>query len=269
MNDDLEFFKKDENNLLIVDTLNYAFKYKHKGTKNFSHFFTTDMRSFSNSYSAKDTVLLGDGGSAYRKGLYPEYKANRTYSDSEREEFLMFLDEYNLALELSEYPVIKFRGIEADDIAAYLVDTYKDKYDNIWLLSTDRDWNLLLCENVHQFSYTNRLEIKKDMYELKYGYPLDMHISIKVLSGDSGDNIAGVEGIGPKRAYNLVRKYGSAYDVYAALPINSHLKFMQELNRSKDMILLNYRLMDLLETYVDAIGDDNINKIEEKLNWTK
>lgn len=260
-----EFDDIEQNNLLIVDSLNYAFKYKHKGTKGFAASMVRDISSFGNSYKAKDIIVLGDGGSYYRKNIYPEYKANRVYADDDKATFEEFLAEYNKALDLCKYPVLKFKGVEADDIAAYLVDTLHNSYDNIWVLSTDKDLDLLLKPNVHRFSYINRKEVYLSTFEEQYGYPPDMHISIKVLQGDAGDNVKGIPGIGIKRAHQLIRQYGSAYDIYVSLPLEGSQKFIQELNNSKDLILLNYSLMDLMETYKEALGADNINKIQEIL----
>ena len=265
--DELEFFQEEKqgNNLLIVDSLNYAFKYKHKGTSSFAASFIRDMRSFASSYGCKDVFILGDGGSKFRKDIYPEYKANRVFDEEDRADFEIFLEEYNNALALMEYPVLKYKGIEADDIAAYLVDCLHMEYDNIWLLSTDRDWNLLLKTNVHQFSYINRREVTLKNFESFYEYPPEMHISIKVLMGDKGDNIEGIKGIGAKRAFNLVKQYGTGYDICAALPVPGKSKYIEELNKSKELIILNYQLMDLLETFVEAIPDETRIDIMEKI----
>jgi len=261
-----EFDDIEQNNLLIVDSLNYAFKYKHKGTKGFAASMVRDIASFGSSYKAKDIIVLGDGGSYYRKNLYPEYKANRVYKEEDKTAFEEFLEEYNKGLGLCKYPVLKFKGVEADDIAAYLVDKLHTTYDNIWLLSTDKDWDLLLKANVHRFSYINRKEVYITSFEEQYGYPPEMHISVKVLQGDTGDNIPGIAGIGQKRAYQLIREYSSAYDIYSALPLPGNQKFINELNNSGDLILRNYDLMDLMDTYDIAIGQENINKIKEILN---
>ena len=84
--------------------------------------------------------------------------------------------------------------------------------------------------------------------------------------GDKGDNVPGVEGIGEKRANTILRDYDTAYDVYANLPINSKYKYIQNLNSFGDKLLLNYELMDLLTYCEDALGEDNINKVNEVLN---
>jgi 5'-3' exonuclease len=87
--------------------------------------------------------------------------------------------------------------------------------------------------------------------------------------GDSGDNVLGVEGIGPKRAQQLVSEYGSALDIVAELPIESKLKYIKTLNESGNKILLNYQLMDLVTFCRDALGE-NIHEIDETLkNYCK
>jgi DNA polymerase-1 len=87
---------------------------------------------------------------------------------------------------------------------------------------------------------------------------------VKCLTGDSGDNIPGIPGIGPKRAEILVQEYGSAFDIYDACPIESKYKYIQTLNEMPDILLRNYQLMDLIAYCEDAIGEDNILDIEKK-----
>ena len=50
-----------------------------------------------------------------------------------------------------------------------------------------------------------------------------MYISMKCLTGDKGDNVPGIPGIGPKRATQLIEQYGSAWDIYEAIPIDSRV----------------------------------------------
>jgi DNA polymerase-1 len=83
--------------------------------------------------------------------------------------------------------------------------------------------------------------------------------------GDSGDNVLGVPGIGPKRAVALVSEYGSCYDIAANIPIAGKYKYIQELNKCKDLLLLNYQLMDLVTYCAEAIGADNCKTIDQTL----
>lgn len=262
-------FSNDRTNLMIVDGLNLAFRYKHANKKEFAGEYLGLIQSLATSYNAKDIVTLGDGGSAYRKDIYPLYKANRAdlkknQTEEEAQEFQEFLEEFGRTLELirNYYHTFQFMGVEADDIAAYLVKILRDEYSHIWLISSDKDWDLLVDEKVSRFSYRTRKETTVDNWHDHYLYEPDQHISIKVLMGDKGDNVPGVEGIGEKRAYNILREFGpTAMDVYDQLPISRPQKYMQKLNEFGDQILLNYELMDLKTYCVDAIGLDNVEQI--------
>jgi len=257
-------------NLMVVDFLNLCFRYKHANKKNYTAEVVSTIQSLGSSYEAKDIIIAGDWGSYWRKDLYPDYKANREamkakQTPEEQASFMEFLDEANRALKVLEeqYTVFKFKGVEADDIAAFIATNYADNYNHTWLISSDKDWDLLIRPNVSRFSYVTRKEITWSNWNTHYEYrPVD-HISVKVLQGDTGDNVPGVSGIGAKRAMTLIKEYGSAMDIYDQLPIDSKYVYIKNLNDFGDQLLLNYELMDL-ETYChDAIGKENINKISE------
>lgn len=256
--------------LMIVDQLNLSFRYKHSKSTEFVDDYIRVIDSLKRSYKAGKVIIACDkGSSSYRKGIYPDYKQNRKdkfadQTDQEKEEFAAFLAENEktiLQLEHgTDYPVLRFEGTEADDIAAYIVKNIK-KYPNItdvWLISSDKDWDLLVNEHTSRFSYVTRKETTFENWNTHYDCDIDEYISIKCLNGDSGDNVKGVEGVGPKRALDLVRMYGSAYDIAAAIPIQSKYKYVQSLNECKDLILLNYQLMDLLTYCDEAIGDNSM-----------
>mgnify|MGYP003323107283 FL=1 len=162
--------------------------------------------------------------------------------------------------------VIQEKGVEADDIAAHLVKR-KNQYafENIWLVSSDRDWDLLIQQNVSRFSYVTRKEITIDNWNEHYNVSPEEYISFKCLTGDKGDNVPGIAGIGPKRAEQLIKEYGDAMTIYDNVPLNGKYKYIQELNENAETLLTNYELMDLVTYCEDAIGLDNLSEIEEKL----
>ena len=132
--------------------------------------------------------------------------------------------------------------------------------------SSDKDWDLLIDENVSRFSYVSRKEVTLTNWSEHYDYPQDEHISIKVLQGDKGDNVPGVVGVGIKRAISLVETYGNALEIYSQLPIDSKYKYIQNLNEFGDKIILNYELMDL-PTYCDeALGETNAAAVYMEMN---
>lgn len=258
----------DYKNLLVVDGLNLAFRYKYANKKSFAAEYINTIHSLAKSYEAKDVIILGDGGSTYREAIYPEYKGNRKelrekQTEQEEQDFKDFLEEFTKTFDLlnEEYYTFRYRGVEADDIAAFVAVRYSKLYEHTWLISSDKDWDLLIKPNISRFSYVTRKEITNNNWNDHYNYKPEDHISIKVLMGDKGDNIPGVEGVGIKRAESLVKEYGSAFDIYDSLPIDSKYKYIQNLNSFNDKLLLNYELMDL-ETYcIQAIGE-NVEDIE-------
>jgi len=258
---------EQENCLMVVDALNLAFRWKHSGATDFAEDYKRTIDSLKKSYKAKWVVVAADqGSSSYRKAIYPDYKQNRKDKFAEQTEaeaaaFELFFEDYQAALDLiretTDYPVLQFNKTEADDIAAFIVSIRKElPIEHTWLISTDRDWDLLIDEDVSRFSYVTRKETTDNNWHTHYDFPKEDYVSIKCLMGDTGDNVFGVEGIGPKRAQALVQEYGTALDIVAALPIASKYKYIQALNKSGDLIMLNYQLMDLVTFCHDALGEN-------------
>lgn len=259
--------------VMVVDCLNLAFRWKHSGDTDFLDSYVKTIDSLKKSYKAGLVILACDkGSSSYRKNIYPLYKQNRKdrfeqQTEEEQLAFEAFFAEFNKVMDYykteTSYPLFRFEGCEADDIAAYIVKNRKNyNYESIVLVSSDKDWDLLVQPDVKRFSYVTRKEVTWDTWSEHYDYNPEDHISIKCLMGDSGDNIAGVTGVGPKKAQSLVREYGSTYDIIANIPIQSRYKYIQNLNEfGASALMLNYQLMDLLEFCDEALGEQNCQTI--------
>jgi 5'-3' exonuclease len=262
-------------NVLIIDSLNLAFRYKHSKTKVFADDYIRTVRSLAKSYAAKYIIIACDyGKSEYRKNIYPEYKADRevlrvNQTEEEKQEFIDFLNEFNRTVARCEdegFIVLKYKGVEADDIAAYISHYIlgDSSHNHVWLISSDKDWDHLINSRVSRFSYITRKEYSINNWFEHYDYPVDKAVDIKAITGGK-DNVLGIEGIGPKRALALVEEYGSAFDVYEAVPIKGKAKYIQNLNENADRILLNIQLIDKVTYCKDAIGKENIEDINKKL----
>lgn len=265
----------DTKTTLIVDALNLAFRWKHQGRTDFRYDYQKTVQSLASSYGCNEVIIAADwGSSSYRKELYPDYKQNRKekfaeQSEEEKIAFEEFFEEFEATLEIlaEDYILLRYKGVEADDVAAHLVK-HKNAYDleNIWLISSDRDWDLLIQDTVSRFSYVTRKEVTLENWSQHYDVQPEEYISLKCLTGDKGDNVPGIPGIGPKRAQQLIEQYGNAFSIYEATPINSKYKYIQTLNENADQILTNYELMDLVTFCDDAIGKANIADIESTIN---
>ena len=258
-----------EGTVMIVDALNMAFSFR--GQRDYSNKYIHMVQSLAKSYSAGRIIMVADwGNSTFRREILPEYKANRKFENqtvAEKEAFEAFFKEYEATLELlaTKYEVYRYKGVEADDLAAYIVrHMSRFNMESIWLISSDRDWDLLISDKVSRFSYVTRKEITVETWP--YDVTIDKYISYKCLVGDTGDNITGIAGIGPKKASALIKTYGDAFDIHEACPISSKYKYIQTLNEQKDIILRNYELMDLITYCAEAIGASNVQDLEWRLN---
>ena len=257
-------------NLLIVDGLNVAFRWKHQNILDFKYDYIRTIESLAKSYKAGTIIVCADGGSSYRKEIFPEYKANRKerfadQTEQEAKEFEMFMAEFSDTLTLikKKYPVFHFRGVEADDIAAYI--TQSAEYDDCWLISSDKDWDLLISDKVSRFSTVTRKETTVHNWDEHYDFEVEDYITFKCLTGDKGDNVPGVPGVGPKRAVQLMEQYGTVFDIYDACPIEGRYKYIQAVNENAEQLLQNVELMDLVTYCEDAIGEENKEVINNTL----
>ena len=259
-----------ENNLVIVDLMTLAHRYKHKKQFTFASDMLKTIMSIATSYSAKDVIVVSDyGKSAYRLSLFPEYKGDRAarYADQTPEEqkytelfFAELANTRDLLTECTNF--LQLKGVEADDIAAYIVAKVKHLYDNIWLVSTDSDWDQNLDKNVHRFSSRTRREYTLENFYEEHAVdnPNEWTI-LKSLQGGH-DNIKGVEDIGPKRGYALIRGMESIFDLIDKLPIAGKQKFIMRLNEAEDKLVLNDSLVNLREYCATAIAFPDPNNIE-------
>lgn len=264
--------------VMVLDSLNLAFRYAHRKDLHFKEDYIRTVESLKKSYKADQVIILSDwGSSSYRKEIYPEYKQNRKdkqeqQSPEEAAYFEKFFEEYLRVIEYytneSTYPTFRFKGVEADDIAAHIVKNKANYgFDEIWLISSDADWNLLIRHKVSRFSYVTRKEVTLENWAEHYDFSPETYISIKCLHGDSGDNVPGVPKIGPKTAAKLAEQYGSALDIADAIPLPGKYVYIKNLNEfGAENIRRNYYLMDLISFCDEAIGKENIKEIKSVLS---
>ena len=251
---ELEQDKYEENNLLLIDANNVAFRYLHRPNfDDYSQEYIKTISSLGKSYSAKRIVCCFDvGASSYRKAIYPGYKQNRKVERTEEEKirFTGFFNCLKDTTELLPFEHYKFKGIEADDLITYLANNLKDQYDNVWIVSSDRDLYQLLDHNVNIFNLFSRKEITLDSLHEDWEFTPQEFLFSRIIEGDKSDGIMGIEGIGKKRSQSLVKEYKNLDNLINNLPIAGKAKYIQNLNSGKETLLLNKQLMDL-KTYLE------------------
>ena len=260
---------KGYENLLLIDGNNLAYRWLQRINYNdFASDYKRTVQSLTKSYEAIRTIVCFDfGKSYYRMDMYDEYKQNRKKPKEEEEakkyeDFFAVLN--NLPEELEE--TLKFRGIEADDILAFLVDKLSINYEHTWVISSDKDLYQLIDNNVSIYNIFGRKEITKDILQETFDVTPDEYLLSRIIEGDKSDNIQGVEGIGPKRAQGLAKEYKTFEALIKALPIKGRAKYIHNLNMSKNILYRNEKLINLKKYNLEALtsgkyGDEPLNAL--------
>ena len=258
------------NNLLLVDANNVAYRWLQRvNYNNFASDYQRTIQSLSKSYEASKTIVCFDfGRSYYRMNMYDEYKQNRKKpkEEDEAKKYEEFFGVLNALPEALNEEVLKFRGIEADDIITYLVKHVAKSFDHTWIISSDRDLYQLIDDNVSIFNIFSRKEITKQTLKENFDLSPDEYLLSRIIEGDKSDNIIGVEGIGPKRAQGLAKEHKTFETLLKSLPVKGRAKYIQNLNASRDVLERNEKLINLKKYNEDAIisgkyGEENLDEL--------
>ena len=245
------------NNLLIIDANNLSYRWLQRPNyDSFGADFVRTIQSLSKSYEAARTIVCFDfGKSYYRMDMHEEYKGTRKKPQEEEEikKYEAFFAVLNDLPEQLDEEVLKFRGVEADDILAWITQNVSDRYDHTWIVSSDKDLIQLVDDNVSIFNIFGRKEVTKQslMDDLEIE-PSEFMLS-RIIEGDKSDNIIGIEGIGPKRAQTLAKEYKTLPNLLEALPIKGRAKYIQNLNAGVETLTRNEKLINLKKYCEDAI----------------
>jgi len=147
-----------------------------------------------------------------RREILPEYKANR---DQKSE---VFLEQFRRVKETltKRYPLLGAEGYEADDAIASVCANVGDRVDEVFVYSGDKDLMQLVDDRTTFVSVQTRNHYGPDQVHAKFGVFPDKMAELLALMGDRSDNVAGVPGVGEKRAAALLNEFGTMSGVIEA-----------------------------------------------------
>jgi len=245
------------NNLLIIDANNLSYRWLQRPNyDSFGDDFVRTIQSLAKSYEAQRTIVCFDfGKSYYRMDMHDEYKGTRKKPQDEDEikKYESFFAVLNALPDELDEEVLKFRGVEADDILAWITQNISDRYDHTWVVSSDRDLYQLIDDNISIFNIFSRKEVTIQTLEDDLEITPSQYMLSRIIEGDKSDNILGIEGIGPKRAQTLAKEYETLDNLLEALPIKGRSKYIQNLNAGKEQLIRNEKLINLKQYCVEAI----------------
>ncbi len=184
-----------------------------------------------------------------RATLNAEYKANRIdYSQmTETENPFSQLADIYAALDYLEIKHAETTDCETDDwIAAYA--TKYEHNTQIVISSFDSDYFQLVTNNVSVLRYrgSKTAIVTPNEIEARFGITPAQYADFKSLVGDNSDNIRGAEGIGPKTAAQLLKKFGNLENVLAYAEQIEKPSIRQSIVRNAEKLKTNYKLIKLI-----------------------
>lgn len=184
-------------------------------------------------------VVTTDVGKSFRADLYTEYKWTRErMPDNLRSQ----IDGVFALFHAAGILVLSREWYEADDIIGSIAHQHENDEYQIVVISSDKD----LCQfvrdgHVHIFDAMKRKFMKeKDVIE-KFGVPVHQVCDYLAIVGDTSDNIPGISGFGPKKASDLLLKYGSLEGIYENIA-DLTTKMQEVLVNQKENAFLSQKL---------------------------
>ena len=112
-------------------------------------------------------------------------------------------------------------GFEAEDVIASMLQHTHGRVDiisgdrDLFALVRDPDIRVLYPAGKGQFDVMDEAEIER-----RYGIPGRAYGDFAILRGDPSDGLPGLPGVGPKKAVDMIRRYGSVRGVLAEANLN-------------------------------------------------
>ncbi len=175
-----------------------------------------------------------------------QYKAQRPPMDAELRSQFPIIEELLDALNI---PVIKVKGWEGDDILGTIAARDEALGYETLLVTGDKD-ACQLATPLTSIVTTKRgitdvtISGPREVAE-RYGVTPEQFPDYLGLMGDTSDNIPGVPGVGPKRASELLQRFGSLEGIYDHVD-EVRGKVGQNLAENKDLAFLSRRIATIV-----------------------
>ncbi len=214
-------------------------------------------------------LIVWDGGkSKARLACYPQYKALREEKRPKCFDVKDFCSQLNVLVDGVIHvgiDQVKIKDIEADDII-YLLS--KITQEPVTICATDKDFFQCLTPKVSILNpTTNKVTSLSNLYATTGARSPVEYLHARIISGDTSDNILGLNRVGMKTALKLLDRYGTIFS------LAENAEVMNKTPNSKHILSRNFKLMDLsinpdklsLEQILKAItpGKYNSSKFRE------
>jgi DNA polymerase I len=211
--------------LLLVDGSSYLYRAYHalpdlRSPDDFPtgaiHGVVAMLKLLRKQYSAAYAACVFDAkGPTFRDAWYPQYKAQRAPMP---EPLVEQIEPIHEVVGLLGWPVLTVPGVEADDVIGTLARLAVQGGLEVLISSGDKDLSQLVDDKITLINTMSNERLDVAGVSAKFGVPPHRIVDYLTLTGDSVDNIPGVEKVGPKTAARWISEYGSLDGVVAAAP---------------------------------------------------
>ena len=171
--------------------------------------FFSIMRKVIRENNVDSIVVFWDGklSGKLRHNIYPEYKQNRKkdYRDGIKDiDAELEYQKIRIRQYLEELSIKQFEDevVEADDCIAYYI-LNRSEEERILICTGDRDLCQLIDQDVSVYLFDKKRVVSIDNYQTVFEYDIRNLRLIKIIAGDTSDNIKGIEGIGEETLLKL------------------------------------------------------------------
>jgi 5'-3' exonuclease len=229
----------------------------------------------------------GAGGSQKRKTLAKGYKEGRKpirlnrdiRNMTENEEVENKIWQQTRLVELlNEMPIIQLMlpAVEADDIISYVVTSPQYAGWQKVIVSSDKDFFQLCDDETVVFRPIQKEVLNKNAIVEKFNIHPGNFALARAIAGDKSDNLPGVAGVGlatvAKRFPFMKTEQQCTIDALidhcqAELLSESKLKVFANIIESRDVIELNYKMMQLYSPSISAQGRRKLQYALDNIEW--
>ena len=153
-------------------------------------------------------VAFDKGKKTFRHQTYADYKGGRKPMPEEFAMQIPYIKEY---LDILNVKRLETDDYEADDLIGTMANRIKNDFDEVLVVSGDKDLLQLVGGNVKvcltKKGITDLEEYNENNFKELMGFYPNQVTDYKGLTGDSSDNLPGITGIGPKTAIKLLDEY--------------------------------------------------------------
>ncbi|MBQ0212537.1 flap endonuclease Xni [Proteus vulgaris] len=152
-----------------------------------------------------------DRDGSWRHQLLPDYKAGRTPMPDDLRQQLPEIKAMLLNLGIQSW---HSGGDEADDVAATLATKVASAGFRVTIISTDKGYCQLLSPSIRIRDYFQRRWLDLEFIRAEFGVEPSQLTDYWGLTGVSSSKVAGVPGIGPKSATELLQIHPDLESLY-------------------------------------------------------